>query len=140
MACLVGIDFGTKRTGLSCTDPNQIIASGLKNLPTDEVITFLEVYCQKVQVASFIVGEPLQKDGSPSAIEGRIQEFIHVLKKKFPTQNIERYDERFTSKVAFQAMIDGGLKKKQRKEKGMIDQVSATLILQSYLDYKLNKI
>ena len=140
MACLVGIDFGTKRTGLSCTDPNQIIASGLKNLPTDEVITFLEVYCQKVQVASFIVGQPLQKDGSPSAIEGRIQEFIHVLKKKFPTQSIERYDERFTSKVAFQAMIDGGLKKKQRKEKGMIDQVSATLILQSYLDYKLNKI
>ena len=140
MGYLVGIDFGTKRTGLALTDPNKIIASGLKNLPTDEVIAFLEVYCQKIQVASFIVGQPLQKDGSPSAIEERIQEFIHVLKKKFPTQNIERYDERFTSKVAFQAMIDGGLKKKQRKKKGMIDQVSATLILQSYLDYKLNKI
>lgn len=140
MACLVGIDFGIKRTGLSCTDPNQMIASGLKNLPTAEVITFLEAYCQKEEVATFIIGQPLQKDGSPSAVEERIQEFIRVLKNKFPNQSIARYDERFTSKLAVQAMVDGGLKKKQRKKKGMIDQVSATLILQSYLDYKTNTI
>lgn len=140
MACLVGIDFGIKRTGLSCTDPNQMIASGLKNLPTAEVITFLEAYCQKEEVAAFIIGQPLQKDGSPSAVEERIQEFIRVLKNKFPNQSIARYDERFTSKIAVQAMVDGGLKKKQRKKKGMIDQVSATLILQSYLDYKTNTI
>ncbi|MDA8948479.1 Holliday junction resolvase RuvX [Flavobacteriaceae bacterium] len=140
MACLVGIDFGIKRTGLSCTDPNQMIASGLKNLPTAEVITFLEAYCQKEEVAAFIIGQPLQKDGSPSAVEERIQEFIRVLKNKFPNQSIARYDERFTSKLAVQAMVDGGLKKKQRKKKGMIDQVSATLILQSYLDYKTNTI
>lgn len=140
MACLVGIDFGIKRTGLSCTDPNQMIASGLKNLPTAEVITFLEAYCQKEEVAAFIIGKPLQKDGSPSAVEERIQEFIRVLKNKFPNQSIARYDERFTSKLAVQAMVDGGLKKKQRKKKGMIDQVSATLILQSYLDYKTNTI
>ena len=138
MACLVGIDFGIKRTGLSCTDPNQMIASGLKNLPTAEVITFLEAYCQKEEVAAFIIGQPLQKDGSPSAVEERIQEFIRVLKNKFPNQSIARYDERFTSKLAVQAMVDGGLKKKQRKKKGMIDQVSATLILQSYLDFKTN--
>ena len=140
MACLVGIDFGIKRTGLSCTDPNQIIASGLKNLPTEEVTTFLQAYCQREDVAAFIIGQPVQKDGSPSAVEEQIQNFINILKKKFPNQIIERYDERFTSKLAVQAMVNGGLKKKQRKNKGMIDQVSATLILQSYLDYKISTI
>ena len=138
MACLVGIDFGIKRTGLSCTDPNQIIASGLKNLPTAELMTFLETYCQREEVSAFVIGQPLQKDGVPSAVEQRIQEFIQVLKKKFPRQGIERHDEHLTSKLAVQAMVEGGLKKKQRKKKGMIDQVSATLILQSYLDYKTN--
>lgn len=138
MACLVGIDFGLKRTGLSCTDPNQMIASGLHNLATSEVISFLEDYCQREEVATFVIGKPVQKDGSPSDVEDQIQEFIKVLKVKFPNQNIERYDERFTSKIAIQAMLDGGLKKKQRNEKGRIDQVSATLILQSYLDFKTN--
>lgn len=138
MACLVGIDFGLKRTGLSCTDPNQMIASGLHNLATSEVISFLEDYCQREEVATFVIGKPVQKDGSPSDVEHQIQEFIKVLKIKFPNQNIERYDERFTSKIAIQAMLDGGLKKKQRNEKGRIDQVSATLILQSYLDFKTN--
>ena len=138
MACLVGIDFGLKRTGLSCTDPNQMIASGLHNLATSEVISFLEDYCQREEVATFVIGKPVQKDGSPSDVEDQIQEFIKVLKVKFPNQNIERYDERFTSKIAIQAMLDGGLKKKQRNEKGRMDQVSATLILQSYLDFKTN--
>ena len=138
MACLVGIDFGLKRTGLSCTDPNQMIASGLHNLATSEVISFLEDYCQREEVATFVIGKPVQKDGSPSDVEHQIQEFIKVLKIKFPNQNIERYDERFTSKIAIQAMLDGGLKKKQRNEKGRRDQVSATLILQSYLDFKTN--
>ena len=138
MACLVGIDFGIKRTGVSCSDPNQIIASGLKNLPTAELMTFLETYCQKVKVSAFVIGQPLQKDGSPSAVEQRIQEFIQVLKKKFPRHGIKRHDEHLTSKQAVQEMVKGGLKKKKRKKKGMIDQVSATLILQSYLDYKTN--
>jgi len=138
MACLVGIDFGIKRTGVSCSDPNQIIASGLKNLPTAELMTFLETYCQKEKVSAFVIGQPLQKDGSPSAVEQRIQEFIQVLKKKFPRHGIERHDEHLTSKLAVQEMVKGGLKKKKRKQKGMIDQVSATLILQSYLDYKTN--
>ena len=138
MACLVGIDFGLKRTGLSCTDPNQMIASGLNNLPTSEVLVFLKDYFPKEEIEALVIGQPLQRDGTPSAVEIRIQDFIQELQNAFPKQRIERYDERFTSKMAVQTMLDGGLKKKKRKEKGIIDQVSATLILQSYLDFKTN--
>ena len=113
MGCLVGIDFGSKRTGLSCTDPNQMIASGLNNLPTEEVLPFLKRYCQKEVVEAFVVGQPLQKDGLPSAVESQILEFIETLKQNFPNQKIERYDERFTSKMAVKSMIEGGLKKKK---------------------------
>jgi len=138
MGCLVGIDFGTKRTGIACTDPNQIIASGLKNLPTDRVIPFLKSFCQLEVVDLFVVGKPIQKDGNPSLLESKIYNFIKKLKQNFPEKEIKRYDERYTSKIAFQTLIDSGLKKKQRADRGMIDQVSATLILQSYLEYKLN--
>jgi len=138
MPCLVGIDFGLKRTGLSCTDPNQMIASGLNNLPTSEVLVFLKDYFLKEEIEAFVIGQPLQRDGTPSAVEIRIQDFIQELQNAFPKQRIERYDERFTSKMAVQTMLDGGVKKKKRKEKGIIDQVSATLILQSYLDFKTN--
>ena len=140
MGCLVGIDFGTKRTGLSCTDQNQMIASGLNNLPTAEVLPFLKEYCQRENVDAFVIGQPLQRDGMPSSVETKIGEFIEVLKRSFPNQKIERYDERFTSKIAMQSLIEGGLKKKKRADKGLIDQVSATLILQSFLDYKTNNI
>lgn len=138
MGCLVGIDFGTKRTGLACTDPNKIIASGLKNLPTHQVISYLKEYCKTANVECFIVGKPLQKDGTPAQVESQIKVFLEALKENFPDCKIERHDERFTSKMALQAMIDGGLKKKQRADKGMVDQVSATLILQSYLNHKTN--
>ena len=138
MGSLVGIDFGTKRTGLSCTDPLKIIASGLKNLATREVIPFLKKYCEMEEVDTFVVGKPLQKDGSQALVEVDIKNFIKKLQNQFPSQSIERHDERYTSKIAFQSMIDGGLKKKQRANKGMIDQVSATIILQSYLDFKTN--
>ena len=140
MGCLVGIDFGTKRTGLSCTDPNQMIASGLNNLPTAEVLPFLKEYCQRENVDAFVIGQPLQRDGMPSSVETKIGEFIEALKRSFPNQKIKRYDERFTSKIAMQSLIEGGLKKKKRADKGLIDQVSATLILQSFLDYKTNNI
>ena len=140
MGCLVGIDFGTKRTGLSCTDPNQMIASGLNNLPTAEVLPFLKEYCQRENVDAFVIGQPLQRDGMPSSVETKIGEFIEALKRSFPNQKIERYDERFTSKIAMQSLIEGGLKKKKRADKGLIYQVSATLILQSFLDYKTNNI
>ena len=138
MGSLVGIDFGKKRTGLACTDPLKIIASGLKNLPTPEVIPFLKKYCETEQVDVFVVGKPLQKDGAPSEVEMHILRFIKKLQNHFPEMTIERYDERYTSKMDVQSMIDGGLTKKKRADKGMIDQVSATLILQSYLDYKTN--
>ena len=138
MGSLVGIDFGKKRTGLACTDPLKIIASGLKNLPTPEVIPFLKKYCETEQVDIFVLGKPLQKDGAPSEVEMHILRFIKKLQNHFPEMTIERYDERYTSKMDVQSMIDGGLTKKKRADKGMIDQVSATLILQSYLDYKTN--
>ena len=138
MGSLVGIDFGTKRTGLSCTDPLKIIASGLKNLATPEVIPFLKKYCEMEEVDTFVVGKPLKKDGSQALVEVDIINFIKKLQNQFPSQSIERHDERYTSKIAFQSMIEGGLKKKQRANKGMIDQVSATIILQSYLDFKTN--
>ena len=138
MGSLVGIDFGIKRTGLSCTDPLKIIASGLKNLATPEVIPFLKKYCEMEEVDTFVVGKPLQKDGSQALVEVDIKNFIKKLQNQFPSQSIERHDERYTSKIAFQSMIDAGLKKKQRTNKGMIDQVSATIILQSYLDFKTN--
>jgi len=140
MGSLVGIDYGEKRTGLACTDPNQLIASGLKNLPTVEVISFLKDYCNEEKVDAFIVGKPLQKDGTPSSLEDQIHSFIELLENQFPNQKIFRYDERFTSKIAFQTMLDSGLSKKQRKDKGLVDQISATLILQSYLNYKANSL
>lgn len=140
MACLVGIDYGTKRIGLSYTDPNQLIASGLANLPTHEVFPYLKEFCKKEAVEAFVIGQPLQKDGTPSEVETHILQFIVELQQCFPEQEVKRHDERFTSKMAVQAMREGGLKKKQRSAKGMIDQVSATLILQSYLDYKTNSI
>lgn len=140
MGCLVGIDYGTKRTGLAYTDPNKIIASGLKNLPTYQVISYLKQFCETETVDCFIVGKPLQKDGTPSEVESKIKVFVEELKRNFPDCKIERYDERFTSKMALQAMIDGGLKKRQRSDKGMVDQVSATIILQSYLNHKMNSI
>ena len=84
MACLVGIDYGTKRTGLACTDPNQLIASGLKNLPTSEVIPFLKAYCDQEKVAGFVVGKPLQKDGTPAPVETQISAFVTSLERPFP--------------------------------------------------------
>ena len=138
MACLVGIDYGIKRTGLSYTDPNQIIASGLTNLPTSAVLSYLNDFCKKEAVEAFIVGQPIQRDGTPSDIEVQILEFIRELQECFPQQKVKRYDERFTSKMAAQAIREAGLKKKQRSMKGRVDQVSATLILQSYLDAQTN--
>ena len=136
MGCLVGIDFGTKRTGLAYTDPNKMIATGLKNLPTNLVISYIQDYFKSDEVDAFIIGKPIQKDGSPSELENKIKNFILELKKCFPNKKIERYDERYTSKMAKQAIINLGIKKKKRTNKGLVDQISATIILQSYLDRK----
>ena len=133
MARILAIDYGKKRTGIAVTDELQIIASGLTTVPTDELLEFLESYLAKEKVELFLVGEPKQMDSSASESEILIKPFIEKLKNKFPTINIVRVDERFTSKMAFQTMIDSGLKKKQRQNKALIDEISATIILQSYL-------
>ncbi len=133
MARILAIDFGTKRTGIAVTDTLQIIASGLTTVNTKELLKFLKDYTSKEQVELFLVGAPKQMDNTVSESEIHILPFIDNLKKECPNIPIQRVDERFTSKMAFQTMIDSGLKKNQRKNKALIDEISATLILQSYL-------
>lgn len=133
MARILAIDYGEKRTGIAVTDELQIIASGLITVKTDELIKFLIDYSNKEQVELFIVGLPKQMNNSDSESEKHIHSFLKQLKKSLPTIPIKRIDERFTSKIAFQTMIDSGLKKKQRRNKGLVDEISATIILQSYL-------
>ena len=133
MARILAIDFGTKRTGIAVTDELQIIASGLTTVLTKTLIPFLKDYIKKEQVELFVIGEPKQMDNTASESEVQIASFIEKLKKAIPNMPIKRVDERFTSKMAFQTMIDSGLKKNQRKNKALIDEISATLILQSYL-------
>jgi len=133
MARILAIDFGTKRTGIAVTDELQIIASGLTTVDTKGLLQFLKTYTSDEDVELFLVGEPKQMDNSASESEIHILPFIARLEKTFPNIPIKRVDERFTSKMAFQTMIDSGLKKKQRKNKALIDEISATLILQSYL-------
>lgn len=133
MARVLAIDFGTKRTGIAVTDELQIIASGLTTVDTKQLLQFLKDYTTKESVELFLVGEPKQMDNSASESEVHIANFIIKLEKTIPNIPIKRIDERFTSKMAFQTMIDSGLKKNQRKNKGLIDEISATLILQSYL-------
>jgi len=133
MARILAIDFGTKRTGIAVTDELQIIASGLTTVNTKELLQFLKNYIKKEQVELFLVGEPKQMDNTASESEIHIAPFIGKLEKAFPSIPVQRVDERFTSKMAFQTMIDSGLKKNQRKNKALIDEISATLILQSYL-------
>lgn len=134
MGRLLALDFGQKRTGIAVTDELQIIASGLTTEPTEKVVDFLKDYLAQENVERFIIGEPKQMDNSPSQSEVYIQEFIMSLKSVFPNIPIERQDERFTSKLAVKSMVAGGLKKKQRKNKALVDQISATIILQDYLN------
>lgn len=133
MARILAIDFGTKRSGIAVTDELQIIASGLTTVNTKDLLDFLKNYLEKESVELFLVGEPKQMDNSASESEIHILPFIDKLRKMFPEIPIKRVDERFTSKMAFQTMIDSGLKKNKRKDKALIDEISATLILQSYL-------
>lgn len=133
MARILAIDYGLKRTGIAVTDELQIIASGLITVSTNDLIPFLQDYIKKEEIELFLIGEPKKMDNSPSESEAFITPFIKKLEKEFSKIPIKRVDERFTSKMAFQTMIDSGLKKSQRKNKALIDEISATLILQSYL-------
>ena len=134
MARVLAIDFGKKRTGIAVTDELQIIASGLTTIHTLDLLSFLKEYTSKEEVALFLVGKPKQMNNTDSESEILILPFLQKLKKLFPQIPIERVDERFTSKLAKQAMFAGGMKKKDRRDKKMIDKISATIILQSYLD------
>ncbi|MDQ7916874.1 Holliday junction resolvase RuvX [Mesonia sp. MT50] len=133
MARILALDFGTKRTGIAVTDELQIIASGLTTVATKDLMAFLKTYFEKEKVELMVVGEPTQKDGSASQSEVYIQSFLEEFAKQFPQMPVKREDERFTSKMAFQTMIDSGLKKKQRRNKALVDEISATIILQNYL-------
>ncbi|TDU42651.1 putative Holliday junction resolvase [Gelidibacter sediminis] len=133
MARILAIDYGTKRTGIAVTDELQIIASGLTTVATKELLPFLKDYIAKENVELFLVGEPKQMNNEVSESEESIQSFLAKLEKAIPAMPVKRVDERFTSKMAFQTMIDSGLKKGQRKNKALVDEISATIILQSYL-------
>ncbi|QDO93962.1 Holliday junction resolvase RuvX [Formosa sediminum] len=136
MARVLALDFGKVRTGIAVTDEFQIIASGLTTVNTKELIPFLKDYIAKEQVELFVVGEPKQMDATASESEVLIIPFLKQLNNAIPNIPVVRVDERFTSKMAFQTMIDSGLSKKQRKNKALVDEISATLILQSYLSSK----
>ncbi len=133
MARILAIDYGLKRTGIAVTDELQIIASGLTTVATDTLIDFLKDYVSAENVELFIIGKPKQMDNTDSESEELIIPFLEKLQKEIPSIPLQRVDERFTSKMAFQTMIDSGLKKKQRRNKALVDEISATIILQSYL-------
>ena len=133
MGRVLAIDFGKKRTGIAVTDELQIIASGLTTVNTSELIPFLKEYVTKEKVELFLVGKPKQMNNSDSESEALIVPFLKKLLNQIPEIPMQRVDERFTSKMAFQTMIDGGLNKNQRRNKALVDEISATIILQSYL-------
>lgn len=135
MARILAIDYGGKRVGLAVTDTLQLIANGLDTVATKEIFVFLKNYLAKEVVECVVVGEPKRLNLMDTHSTEMTEKFVKELKNKFPAMKIERMDERFTSKMAFQAMIDGGLKKKDRKNKETVDKVSATLILQSYMQH-----
>lgn len=136
MGRILAIDYGTKRTGIAVTDDFQLIASGLTTVETKTLFSFLKEYMTSEKVDLVLVGEPKQKDGTHSDVEVEIQKFLTQFSELFPNLVVKRVDERFTSKMAFQTMIDSGLKKKQRRNKALIDEISATIILQDYLYHK----
>lgn len=136
MSRILAIDYGKKRTGIAVTDPMQIIANGLTTVPTPELMDFILGYVAKEKVERIIVGHPKQMNNEDSENMKRITPFVNLLRKKLPEIPIELVDERFTSVLAHQAMLDGGLKKKARQNKALVDEISATIILQSYLETK----
>ena len=133
MARILSIDYGKKRTGIAVTDPLQLIAGGLATVSTSELFDWLKVYLAKEVVERIVIGEPRQPNGQPSENLERVQQFVNRWRKAVPEVPIEFYDERFTSVLAHQAMIDGGLKKKARQDKALVDEISATIILEDYL-------
>lgn len=136
MSRIVAIDYGKKRTGIAVSDTLQLIANGLTTVPTSSLFDFLMDYLKKEPVERIVIGLPKQMNNQPSENMNNIIPFVNRLKKALPDMPVEYVDERFTSVLAHQAMIDGGLKKKARQNKALVDEISATIILQSYLESK----
>jgi putative Holliday junction resolvase len=134
VARIVSIDYGKRRTGIAVTDPLQIIANGLATVSTSQLYQFLVDYMSKESVERIVIGKPMQPNGQPSENLARVQQFVARWKKAQPDVPIEYVDERFTSVLAHRAMIDGGLRKKARQDKALVDEISATIILQSYME------
>lgn len=131
---ILSIDYGKKRTGIAVTDPMQIIAGGLTTVETKDLMQFLRNYLAKEQVETIVIGLPTQPNGLPSENQARVRSFTGELKKTFPHVKVVFYDERFTSVIAHRTMIDMGLTKKRRQDKALVDEISATIILQNYLE------
>lgn len=137
MSRILAIDYGKKRTGIAVTDPLCIIANGLATVSTSELFEFLSQYITKESVGQIVIGKPIQPNGQPSENLARVEKFVNRWRKIHPELPIDYYDERFTSVIAHQAMITGGVKKKTRREdKGLVDEISATIILQDYMKSK----
>ena len=134
MPRIIAIDYGLKRTGLAVTDPLKIIANGLTTVESPKLINFLKDYFQKEQVELIIIGEPKNWDDSDTHATPLVRKIIERLRKEFPSVPIKTVDERFTSKMASRAMIDMGMKKKQRQNKALVDEIAATIMLQEYLE------
>lgn len=137
MSRILAIDYGKKRTGIAVTDSLCIIANGLATVSTSELFEFLSQYITKESVGQIVIGMPIQPNGQPSENLARVEQFVNRWRKIHPELPIDYYDERFTSVIAHQAMITGGVKKKTRREdKGLVDEISATIILQDYMKSK----
>lgn len=136
MARILSIDYGKKRTGLAVTDPLKIIAGGLATVSTHELFEYVQAYVSREPVELIVVGRPLQTNGRPSENLARVEQFVNRWRKACPDIPVEYYDERFTSVMAHRAIIDSGLKKKARQNKALVDEISATIILQGYMESK----
>ena len=133
MARILSIDYGKKRTGLAVTDPLQLIAGGLATVSTSELFQWLQAYITREPVERIVIGEPRQPNGQPSENMARVEQFVNRWRKAIPEIPIDYFDERFTSVIAHQAMRDGGLRKKARQDKALVDEISATIILEDYM-------
>jgi len=139
MGRIIGIDWGTKRIGLAVTDPLQIFASPLDTVKPDEFYRYIDNYLKTEVIDAFVIGYPVQMNNKPSESVNQLNPFIKKLSRTFPGKLIHLVDERFTSQMAFQTMIDGGLRKNDRRDKSLVDKISASIILQSFLDKRSNK-
>jgi len=139
MSRLLSIDYGKKRTGIAVSDPLQLIANGLTTVETPQLFDFLTEYLRKEEVSCIVVGLPRQMNNEPSENMKRVEPFVNRLRKLYPHIPVAYFDERFSSKMAHQTMIDGGLKKKDRQNKALVDEISATIILQGYMESRRMK-